>query len=82
MKGKRRGRQKNRQLNNINKRLDRNGLLPAQLGQLKTGQSGKGLLLRHLWCPNDLARLHVWDRIENNRENINNIPRPENRAVN
>ena len=28
------------------------------------------------------ARLHVWDRIENNRENINNIPRPENRAVN
>ena len=36
--------------------------LPAQLGQLKTGQYGKGLLRIHLWCPNDLPRL--WDRIE------------------
>ena len=36
--------------------------LPAQLGQLKTGQDGKGLLQIHLWCPNDLPRL--WDRIE------------------
>ena len=35
--------------------------LPAQLGQLKTGQDGKGLLRIHLWCP-DLLRL--WDRIE------------------
>ena len=35
--------------------------LPAQLGQLKTGQEGKGLLLNHLWCPDDLPRL--WDRI-------------------
>ena len=25
--------------------------LPAQLGQLKTGQDGKGLLRIHLWCP-------------------------------
>ena len=25
--------------------------LPAQLGQLKTGQDGKGLLQTHLWCP-------------------------------
>ena len=25
--------------------------LPAQLGQLKTGQRGKGLLQIHLWCP-------------------------------
>ena len=33
--------------------------LPAQLGQLKTGQDGKGLL------PDDLPRL--WDRIENRR---------------
>ena len=33
--------------------------LPTQLGQLKTGQEGKGLLQKHLWCPNDLARL--WD---------------------
>ena len=46
--------------------------LPAQLGQLKTGQDGKGLLQIHLWYPellqihlwypNDLPRL--WDRIE------------------
>ena len=25
--------------------------LSAQLGQLKTGQGGKGLLQIHLWCP-------------------------------
>ena len=31
--------------------------LPAQLGQLKTGQDGKGLLRSHLWCHSDLARL-------------------------
>ena len=36
--------------------------LPALLGQLKTGQDGKGLLRIHLWCPDDLSRL--WDRIE------------------
>ena len=36
--------------------------LPAQLGQLKTGQDRKGLLRIHLWCPDDLPRL--WDRIE------------------
>ena len=36
--------------------------LAAQLGQLKTGQDGKGLLRIHLWCPDDLPRL--WDRIE------------------
>ena len=36
--------------------------MPAQLGQLKTGQDGKGLLRIHLWCPDDLPRL--WDRIE------------------
>ena len=36
--------------------------LPAQLGQLKTGQDGKGLLRIHLWCPDDLPRL--WDRLE------------------
>ena len=36
--------------------------LQAQLGQLKTGQDGKGLLRIHLWCPDDLPRL--WDRIE------------------
>ena len=34
--------------------------LPAQLGQLNTGQDGKGLLQIHLWCPDDLPRL--WDR--------------------
>ena len=32
----------------------------VQLGQLKTGQDGKGL--SHLWCSNDLARL--WDRLD------------------
>ena len=37
--------------------------LPAQLGQLKTGQDGKELLRIHLWCPGHLPRL--WDRIEN-----------------
>ena len=36
--------------------------LPAQLGRLKTGQGGKGLLRTHLWCPDDLPRL--WDSIE------------------
>ena len=36
--------------------------LPAQLGQLKTEKGGKGLLLSHLWCPDDLPGL--WDRIE------------------
>ena len=28
--------------------------LPAQLGQLKTGQGGKGLLQIHLWCLDNL----------------------------
>ena len=36
--------------------------LPAQLGQLKTGQDGKRLLRIHLWCPDDLLRL--WNRID------------------
>ena len=36
--------------------------LPAQLGRLKTGQDGKGLLRTHLCCPDGLPRL--WDRIE------------------
>ena len=36
--------------------------LPAQLGRLKTGKDGKGLLRTHLRCPDDLPRL--WDRIE------------------
>ena len=34
--------------------------LPAQLGQLKTEQGGKGLLQIHLWCPDNLPRL--WDK--------------------
>ena len=41
---------------------EREWTLPAQLGQLKTGQDEKGLLRIHLWCPDDLSRL--WDRIE------------------
>ena len=36
--------------------------LPAQLGQLKTGEDRKWLLRSHLWCPNDHARL--WDRLD------------------
>ena len=36
--------------------------MPAQQGQLKTGQDGKGLLGFHLWCPDDLPR--IWNRIE------------------
>ena len=35
--------------------------LPAQLGQLKIGQDGKGLLGIHLWRPDNFPRL--WDRI-------------------
>ena len=35
---------------------------PAQLGQLKKGQGGKGLLLSYLWCPEDLPLL--WDKIK------------------
>ena len=38
------------------------GTLPAQLGQLKTGKNGKGLLRSRLWCLSDLARL--WDRLD------------------
>ena len=41
--------------------------LPAQLGQLKTGQDGKGLLRIHQWCPDDLPRL--WDRIDRIEDN-------------
>ena len=42
--------------------------LSAQLGQLKTGQDGKGLLQIHLWCPDNLPRL--WDTIENRIDRI------------
>ena len=61
VKGKRkRGRQKKRWEDNI--KGGQEWTLPAQLGQLKTGQDGKGLLQIHLWCPDDLPRL--WDRKE------------------
>ena len=36
--------------------------LPAQLGQLKTGQDVKGLLRSRVWCPNVQERL--WDRLD------------------
>ena len=36
--------------------------LPGQLGRLKSGRDGNGLLRTHLRCPNDLERLR--DRIE------------------
>ena len=39
-----------------------NTIFKNGLGQLKTGQDGKGLFRSHLWCPNDLARL--WDRLD------------------
>ena len=52
MKGKRkRGRQKKRWEDNIKEWTEMD--LPAQLGQLKTGQDGKGLLQIHLWCPDN-----------------------------
>ena len=31
--------------------------LPAQLGQLKTGQDRKGLLRIHLWCPDEISKV-------------------------
>ena len=59
VKGKRkRGRQKKRCEDNI-----KEWTLPAQLGQLKTRQDGKGLLGSHLLWSDDLPRL--WDRIDN-----------------
>ena len=62
VKGKRkRGRKRRRGGKTISK-SEQEWTLPAQLGQLKTGQDGKGLLRIHLWCPDDLLRL--WDRIE------------------
>ena len=54
----RKGRQKKRWEDTIKEWKE--WTLVAQLGQLKTGLGGKGLLLSHLWCPNDLSRL--WDR--------------------
>ena len=61
VKGKRkRGKQKKRR-----KTISKNGqewTLPAQPGQLKTGQDGKGLLRIHPWCPDDRPRL--WNKIE------------------
>ena len=61
VKGKRkRGRQKKRWEDNIKEWTGMD--LASSLGQLKTGQDGKGLFQIHLWCPDDLPRL--WDRIE------------------
>ena len=64
VKGKRkRGRQKKG-----GKTISKSGqewTLPAQLGHLKTGQDGKGLLRIHLWRPDDLPRL--LDRIGNRK---------------
>ena len=31
--------------------------LPAQLGQLNTGQAGRRVLQSRLWCPDGLERL-------------------------
>ena len=62
VKGKRiRGRQKKRWEDNI-KEWTGMDFASSTIGQLRTGQNGKGLLRIHLWCPDDLPRL--WDRIE------------------
>ena len=61
MKGKRKEADRRRGEKTISK-SGQEWTLPAQLGQLKTEQDGKGLLRIHLWCPDDLLRL--WDRIE------------------
>ena len=57
VKGKRRGGQEKTIL-----KSGQEWTLPAQLGQLKTGQVGKGLLRSQMWCPNNLALLY--DRME------------------
>ena len=63
VKGKRKiGRQKKRWEEKTISKSGQEWTLPAQLGQLKTGQDRKRLLQIHLWCPDDLPRL--WDRIE------------------
>ena len=61
LQGTVKGKRKNRGGKTISK-SGQEWTLPAQLGQLKTGRDGKGLLRIHLWCPDDLPRL--WDRIE------------------
>ena len=56
------GRKEKKQAEEEMERLSKSGqewTSPAQLGRLKTGQDGKGLLRTHLWC---LSRLR--DRIE------------------
>ena len=32
-------------------------ILPAQVEQLKSGQSGERLLQNHLWCPSNILKL-------------------------
>ena len=61
VKGKKKKRQTEEEVGRQYQRVDRKDF-PAQLGQLKTRQDGKGLLRIHLWCPDELPRL--WDRIE------------------
>ena len=62
MKGKRKKKTDRRRGGKAISKSGQEWTLPAQLGQLKTGQDGKGSLRNHLWCPDDLPRL--WDRIE------------------
>ena len=38
----------------VGKTISKSGREWTLLGQLKTGQDGKGLLRIHLWCPDDL----------------------------
>ena len=47
------GKTKKRQTEEVGRKISKSGqewTLPAQLGQLKLGQGGKGLLQIHLWC--------------------------------
>ena len=59
-KGKRDGQEKSWE-DNI-KKSGHEWTSAADLGQLKTGQDGKGVLRNHLWCPDDLPSL--WDTME------------------
>ena len=62
MKGKRKKETDRRRGMKTISQIGQEWTLPAQLGQLKTGQNGKELFRIHLWCPDDLPRL--WDRTD------------------
>ena len=60
LQGTVKGKRKRADRRRVGKTISKSGqewTLPAQLGQLKTGQDGKGLLRIYPWCPDDLLRL-------------------------